>query len=64
MRSGHEPMVMGVLMLPPGVRLTVTVPWPGRVLVPMTHDQDAEPSAETVIGTRPAAMLSVPAGVT
>jgi hypothetical protein len=42
---------------------TETVPLPGRVFVPITHDHETLPLASAVFGTSPCARLSVPSGV-
>ncbi len=49
---------------PAPLQVTVTVPVPGPVRVPMTHGHDALPLLPAVVGTRPAAVLGIPAGVT
>lgn len=44
--------------------VTVTVPVPGRALLPITQDQDTRPFPSAVAGVSPCAWLAVPAGVT
>ncbi|MCS7002336.1 MAG: hypothetical protein NZ518_05740 [Dehalococcoidia bacterium] len=44
-------------------QVTITVPVPGRVAVPMTQDHDATPAALARWVTNPCATLFVPAGV-
>ncbi len=46
------------------LHVTVTVPVPRRVLEPIVHDQDTSPFASAWRGTKPRAVLTVPAGVT
>jgi len=62
MIASIHPIVIGVVALAPP-HVTTTRPVPGRVNVPITHDQDALPLASVVFDTRPAALLFVPAGV-
>jgi hypothetical protein len=46
------------------LHVTVTIPVPGFVRVPISHDHDARPLASAFKGTKPCATLAVPAGVT
>lgn len=58
----RHPILIGELPFTPP-HMTSTRPVPGRVSVPIVHDQDAVPLASVVFDTRPAALLFVPAGV-
>jgi hypothetical protein len=44
--------------------LTVMVPVPGSVRVPITHVHETCPLASAILGTNPCATLAVPCGVT
>lgn len=57
------PIVIVVEALAPP-HVTVTVPVPGFVELPIFHDQLATPDPSAVFPTSPAAVLCVPAGVT
>jgi hypothetical protein len=59
----HHLISMAVLADTPS-QVTVTWPVPGRVLEPITHSQEMEPSLPAVLGVRPWAVLRLPAGVT
>jgi hypothetical protein len=55
--------VIDALALTP-LHVTVTVPVPGCVAVPIFQDQLTTPATSAVFGVRPCAELVVPCGVT
>lgn len=53
-------MLVDASLLP---QLTLIVPVPGRVPLPMVHDQETRPVPSVVCGPSPAAALGFPSGV-
>jgi len=61
-RAGQR-ISIGALALAPA-HVTVTVPVPGRVALPIVQLHPTSPAASATFATRPCASLTVPAGVT
>src|SRR5690349_1824332 len=58
----YYPIVIPVLAVTP-LQVTLTVPVPGLVAVPIFQDHETRPLLSAVLLSRPAALLTVPAGV-